>query len=260
MTSEPVLVRKREFMRYSGDISQMKPDSASSAVILVMVLSAFILTGCSTSNHQASIDKIERSSPGSVILLMPIDIELSLQTAGGISEPHAEWTRTARSYLNESMREFFSSHDLILVEYERPAESDPRFQHLIELERLHGEVGKAIIHHKYQMPLPSKKETFDWTLGKTARELRQQNSEADYALFVQIRDTYSSTGRILVRFGAALFGVSIPVGQKIRLASLVDLNSGNVVWFNYLSHPVGDLRDKKPAQSTVGRLLESFPV
>jgi hypothetical protein len=43
-------------------------------------------------------------------------------------------------------------------------------------------------------------------------------------------------------------------------ASLVDLSSGRVVWFNRLMRRSGDLRDPEKAAETVKSLLEGFPV
>jgi hypothetical protein len=60
--------------------------------------------------------------------------------------------------------------------------------------------------------------------------------------------------------GLALLGVGIGGGMQIGYASLVDLNSGRVVWFNQLVRPSGDLREPEKAAETLNALLGQFPV
>ncbi len=57
----------------------------------------------------------------------------------------------------------------------------------------------------------------------------------------------------------ALFGVGVPGGSQVGYASLVDLNSGQVLWFNRLLRASGDLREAEKAAETLDALLERFP-
>jgi hypothetical protein len=45
-------------------------------------------------------------------------------------------------------------------------------------------------------------------------------------------------------------------GSQQAFASLVDLKSGNVIWFNFLASAVGDIRTQAGAADLVNRLLE----
>ncbi|MEI9930428.1 MAG: hypothetical protein WDM89_07705 [Rhizomicrobium sp.] len=56
------------------------------------------------------------------------------------------------------------------------------------------------------MKLPSKGDALDWSLGPGTNGLRNEYG-ADYALFVFVRDSYTSTGRAIMMLGAAMFGV-----------------------------------------------------
>jgi len=60
-------------------------------------------------------------------------------------------------------------------------------------------------------------------------------------------------------FNSALLGVGVAGGQQAGFASLVDLSSGNVVWFNFLNSTVGDLRTEEPALKTIELLLKDLP-
>jgi hypothetical protein len=51
----------------------------------------------------------------------------------------------------------------------------------------------------------------------------------------------------------------MPATQQ-GFASLVDLETGDVVWFNHLFSTVGDLREPEPARDAIDTLLEGSPV
>jgi len=62
--------------------------------------------------------------------------------------------------------------------------------------KLHGAVGGTVLAHHYnpQLRLPSKGEKFDWSLGPSAAAIARSQG-ADYALFLYVRDSYTSAGR-----------------------------------------------------------------
>ena len=64
---------------------------------------AIFVTSCATSSYYKS-EQLERGSADHRILLMPTDVELSVLNAGGIKEPHAEWTTKAKSHIAPAMR------------------------------------------------------------------------------------------------------------------------------------------------------------
>jgi len=84
---------------------------------------------------------------------------------------------------------------------------------------------------------------------------------ADYALFVTARGTYSSAGRKAAMIGMAMLGVSIPLGSQQIFASLVDLRTGRVVWFNVATAgPQADIRTPEGASLLVKDLLKGVPI
>jgi hypothetical protein len=224
------------------------------------LLCAILLSSsaCVTTQQQASVAQLAGGPEGSSIVLMPLDVELYILTAGGLLEPQAAWTEAAQRHIATAIGKIDAERSLRFVEYHRPDPSESAATLLDELERLHGAVGQAILFHKYQVPLPTKKDVFDWTLGPDVAVLKQRTG-ADYALFLYIRDSYTSGGRILVALAAAFFGVPVSGGVQLGFASLVDLRTGNVVWFNHLVSTTGDLRTEAPADKTVHNLLDTLP-
>lgn len=174
-------------------------------------------------------------------------------------EPQAEWTENAKRFMLESFQRETNSRHTNLVHYEGEETNPDSLS--VQLEKLHEVVGSTILLHHYMQPaaLPTKRNgTFDWTLGKDAKELKKEY-DADYALFVFVRDSYSSAGRVALQIVGAVAGFGIAGGMQVGFASLVDLETGDIVWFNRLVNSSGDLRTPGAAELTVRGLLKTFP-
>jgi hypothetical protein len=108
--------------------------------------------------------------------------------------------------------------------------------------------------------LATKGKRLDWTLGPGVEELRKATG-ADYALFTYIRDSYTSSGRAALRvIGFLLFGGDVGGGAQVGVTTLVDLRTGQVVWFDFLSKQTGDLRDQQGAAATAASMLKGLPL
>lgn len=220
---------------------------------------ALLLSACAnTATRQ--IEQLTRTDLATNIVMMPLDVELAELSAAGLHVPRADWTRAAHAHLADAIRERKREMNLVIGDFDDSALSLAKVDSLNQIKRLHGAVGRAAFRHHYQPParLPSKQGAFDWTLGPSVQTLRQATG-ADYALFIHLRDSYSSSGRVAVIVLAAMFGVAIEGGQQVGFASLVDLESGDIVWFNFLFRDVGDLRTLDAAKETAAVLLKDFP-
>ena len=230
------------------------------ASLLALALVGIVAAGCTETRAFRSSPEFVAPSGPLRVLLMPPDIEVSELTAGGLSEPKAEWTEAAKNHVTQALDGLLRARNTELVRYDPPAQGSPTERLHNQLIKLHDAVGGAILMHKYVgFELPTKKDTFDWSLGNGVNAFREEY-QANYALFVFLRDSYSSSGRVAVMAVAALFGVGVRGGVQIGFASLVDCQSGDVVWFNQLISGVGDLRTPGPARKAVERLLADFPL
>lgn len=190
------------------------------------------------------------------IVMMPTDIELYTISAGGILESKADWTEAATKYFREALSKKL---DLINVHYQEL--TNYQMDQFDEVNDLHGAVARAIDIHYFGpsvYKLPTKEGKLDWSMGDSVAELRKQTG-ADYALFTWVRDSYVSSERVAAMVLMALVGIGLPGGAQIGYASLVDLNTGQVVWFNRMIRGVGDLREEKKANDVLDVLLEKFP-
>lgn len=216
-----------------------------------------LLAGCATTQNVQQIDRLESIKENPRVILMPPDIRYYLLTAGGVPEPHAEWTEAARANFSAATGEFAKSigTDLKIVDPDNIGETEVRF------EKLHAAVGNSVItHHFGMMKLPTKAngQVFDWSLGSEIQALADEH-DADYALFVFYRDYQASGGRIMFTILAAAAGAAVPAGAEFGFASLVDLRTGDVVWFNVVNAGSGELREQAGATTTVNTLFRDIP-
>jgi len=219
-----------------------------------------LLPGCSTTATQTHVAELRRATPNPKIVLMPLDVELMEIDMGGVLEPKPEWTAAARRFITEELRAEKSRQGFQLEEFPEELQGPPEEQELVDqLIKLHAAVGRAIRQNRKPMQqLHSLGEKPQWSLGEEVRVLRER-SGADYALFVHVRDSYATDGRKLVMIAGAALKAGIMGGVQSGFASLVDLRTGDIVWFNQLGRPTGDLRSREPARETVKLLLTEFP-
>jgi len=194
------------------------------------------------------------------VVLLPIDIRLSELTAGGALEPKAEWTNIAKAHVTVALKEELAERNDVLITYHRPKDEKTKKVHQ-QLIKLHSTVGRAIIKNNFVSPmfqLPTKQDKFDWSLGPATIAFRQD--DADYGLFVYIRDSYTSAGRAAFIFTAAILRVGVSGGRTTAFASLVDLRTGEIVWFNLLGSTIANLRTAETAREAITDLLKDLPL
>lgn len=219
-------------------------------ILLALVLS--LGGGLAAQSHLA--EGFTQLPAGATVAVMPLDVELFAVTAGGVLEPRAEWTAKAVANLKEALRLRGAGQGRAFVPV-----PDGDGELLAELNHLHGAVARAIdLHHFGSWKLPSKAGKLDWSLGEEVAEIRKQ-AAADYALFVYLRDSYATGGRVATMVLYAALGVGVGGGAQVGYASLVDLKTGRVLWFNEMAKVTGDVRELEPAKTTLGHLLKAFP-
>ncbi len=213
-----------------------------------------------------------------IVVFRP-DVSVGAQKAGGVIEPNAEWTEAARTNIKAKM-------------VERAAAFDARVEFVDELEGQHAallteyrylfqKVSDAISNHMVgSETLPTKRkflpdpggrggrgrtlQMLDWSLGPGTARLREATG-TDYAMFVYSNDAYGDNGRKASQ-AAGLLGCVIGVceivdsGVHVGYAGLVELATGNVVWFNTDPEMGGDPRKIEGADKRVGQLMQGFPL
>lgn len=232
--------------------------SCALAIIVAFGLIA-VLAGCAAPVQRQTPEL--RREPGKIprIVVMPLDVELAQLTAGGMAEPHAEWTDAALKHMRAALDGEAKARKVTLVDFQSERGSPEDRETSLDLVKLHRAVGSAVMVHQYMgLALPSKDGKFDWSLGPAVAAIAHSH-DADYALFLFVRDSYATAGRVAVIVVGALLGIGVPGGAQVGFASVVDLKTGDIVWFNRLLRPQGDLRTPDAAAETVKALVaDSF--
>jgi hypothetical protein len=196
-------------------------------------------------------------SAGAKVALAPVDVELFELSVGGVPQPKAEWTQAAIKHIGTALQAHLNKLGASL---QTIPEGQADEHH--ELLALNGAISQAIaIHHSMQgavNSLPSKEGKLSWSFGDAVKPL-QQTTGADYMLLVWVRDSYSSPERKAAIVAAALLGIGLPGGIQAGFSTLVDMKTGDVVWFNRLVSMTGDLREQGAAANVINGLLTGFP-
>jgi hypothetical protein len=227
------------------------------------------LSGCVETRQYADVQFTPPQGDYKLLVLRP-DVTVGSITTGGMIEPRADWTDQARASIVAALRAQQAARGahVQIIEHRNELPGVPPDE-LADVERLNAAVDESIVIHKYLGDvLPTKRgRGLDWTVGDGAVQLGRKTGY-DYALFLHAEDQVASTGRIVLGvLGAAgcIVGFCAPnIGGATQLdyASLVDLKTGEVVWFNVVRAgslvpgiKFGDLRTPQGAAQMVERLL-----
>lgn len=222
-----------------------------------VLLSIFVLphhAAAQSKNRAQSFDVLPKAA---LVVIMPTDIELFEISAGGVLEPKADWTEAASRHFGKALQDKKNTLGLRTVVL-----SDKDADDVNEINTLHAAVARSISLHHFgpgMFYLPTKEGKLNWSMGESVRVIKQKTG-ADYALFSWVRDSYASGERIASIVIMAMLGVGLGGGMQVGYASLVDLNTGNILWFNQLLRASGDLREAPKAVETLNALLQDFPV
>ena len=238
---------------------------------MAAAVAALALTACVQTRQYADVQFSPPQGDYSLLVMRP-DVTVGSVTTGGMVEPRADWTETARANLLAALKAQQAGRGgrvLVLERRDGLVDRGVSAETVAELERLHYAVGSSIALHRYSGAyLPTKRgKGLDWTLGEDAIALGRKTG-FDYALFLHAEDSFASTGRVALQvLGIAGCAVgfcapNIGGGGQFAYASLVDLRTGEVVWFNVLQTGtqvaginMGDIRKPEGAAQMVERLL-----
>jgi len=236
--------------------------------LALALIAGVTLSGCVQTRQLADVQFTPPQGDFRLLVMRP-DVTVNSLTTGGMSEPRADWTEQARANIITALQtEQAGRGGKVLVMTRRNELQNISVEKVADLERLHYAVGNSIALHKFSgAALPTKRgKGLEYTLGEDAVSLGRQ-SGYDYALFLYAQDNIASTGRVALQvLGVAgcFIGFCAPSGgsNQFAYASLVDLRTGEVVWFNVLSTgsqlpgvKFGDIRTPEGAAQMVERLV-----
>ena len=238
-------------------------------VALLALASCLSTSACVQTRQFADVQFTPPQGDYRLLVLRP-DVTVGSLTTGGLVEPRADWTDQARTNIVAALRAQQAERGgKVQILNRRSDLKGANEQEVADVERLFYAVGQSIVLHKYLGAyLPTKRgKGLEYTLGEDAVSLGRK-SGYDYALFLHAEDQVASTGRIalgVIGLAGCFVGFCAPnIGGATQLdyAGLVDLKTGEVVWFNVVRAgsevpgvAFGDLRTPEGAQQMVERLL-----
>ena len=239
------------------------------SLLLGAVAASLTTSACVQTRQIADLQFTPPQGDYRLLVLRP-DVAVSSITTGGLPEQRADWTEQARTNVIAALRAQQAGRGgQTLIMERRDSVPGVTADQVAEVERLNAAVSQSIALHKYSgYDLPTKRrQGLDYTLGQDAIELGRKTGY-DYALFMHAEDSFASTGRVALQvlgIAGCFIGFCAPniggAGQ-FAYASLVDLRTGEVVWFNVLQSgsqvaglKFGDIRTPEGSAQMVDRLL-----
>lgn len=199
------------------------------------------------------------------VLVMEPDVEVTFVTTSG-PEYRADWTEAARANLMASLETQLEAGNETVLTFEADEGEAEAVRQLLLLNQA---VTDAMMTHTvfvdpqtYAGPLPHKEpRELDYTLGESVAALTGEDA-ADYALFLTSRAYIESSGLFLTKMmiGVATGGNYVPPSANFRgtMVSLVDLDSGDVVWLGTTLQ--GDPREADEAANIMERVFKQSPL
>ncbi len=231
-------------------------------LLVLLLATSASLSACVQTRQYADVEFQPPRGDYDMVVMRP-SVQVGRINLGGTIEQRADWTDQSRALILAELRRQQTARGgrTLILEQRGDAPGFPA-ERVADLERLFTAVGNAIILHRYmRVELPTKRrQGLDWTLGEEAVAFGRATG-MEYALFLHAQDSYATDERIVLQvLGAAgcLIGFCAPqigAGSQQAYASLVDLRTGDVVWFNFLQSQIGDIRKQEGAAQLVDRLL-----
>ncbi len=237
-------------------------------IALVAALSVAV-AGCVQTRQYADLQFSPPQGDYRLLVMRP-DVTVNSVTTGGMNQPRADWTEQARTNIIAALAAQQAQRGgKAKILARRNELSGVSEENVADLERLHSAVGNSIALHKYlgaYLPTKSRR-GLDYTLGEEAVALGRKTGY-DYALFMYAEDSIVSGGRVALQvLGVAgcfvgFCAPNIGGGGQFAYASLVDLKTGDVIWFNVVQTgsqiagiKMGDIRTPQGSAQLVERLL-----
>jgi hypothetical protein len=262
-------------------------------VLLPFVLS-FLIAACGTPARLQRIMAFERPEAGFSVLLMPADVELQERGLIG-SKARMDWAAEARQMTEATVRDILEARNIpVRVFFATDSQTSQAQEAALAQQRLLFQriAERSAYGRRAALIIGGGSPSSAAALSDLGR-----GSDARYALFLAIRDRYSSTGRVVGQVAlGALFVASIvflgmpltpldlddagpryasyaggspalavtaaPSGsscpEQVGYASLVDLDTRQVVWLNGVSEGCSDLRNPDDLRKTLELLLSGL--
>jgi hypothetical protein len=246
-----------------GEVVVLRRDFALSALVAAPGVFA---------DREAHAQTADVAIAGPLVIIGP-DIRLYARTASGDLEIREDWSGPARDHVRNALEERFRASARSCQFADQTAAMEGRSGQVL---RLHAIVSAAALnaqrHDERRAGASSR-----WTVGVGAREIADTYG-ADHALIVEGAGAYASAARNVMARVSDVQGLASAAagniysaarlvlrgfrqdGKSYIRASLVELESGDIVWIREVDADDDDPRTSKGAKRLVDALLEHAPL
>jgi len=193
------------------------------------------------------------------LLVLPVSVSISEISAGGVVQEDPIWSKEGESAMTLAVNGFFAKRGTTSLQT-MPELSDEE----VELVHEHILLYDAVASQAYiaaNVPAYGWSHLaadFHYSLGSGLRFLKR-SSGADAALIVIGYDSISTGGRKALVAIAAMAGVGMPLGSSKVLVGVVDLEDGDILWFQHsFAQGTTDLRKPEDASMLFAKAMEGY--
>ena len=124
---------------------------------ILFILIIVVLQSCAQTQTRSLTTRLfDDYQKNKKILLLPVDIELSELSIGGMPQVKADWSENATNFFNSYLREKLNARNVELVEYS-VSKSKENEEVVSQLVKLSAALGSALYLHEFvpgnQLPL-----------------------------------------------------------------------------------------------------------
>ncbi|HBG62051.1 MAG: hypothetical protein A2Y03_06630 [Omnitrophica WOR_2 bacterium GWF2_38_59] len=232
--------------------------------ILILVL--FLFTGCAPLTYRTNSAFDTYFKEKKRVLVLSPDMKIYKLTAGGVDQYQEDWSFESNKYMKDEIKselDSFKTIDFAYLDTNSLGQADKQF--IDEQKSIYYTVASSVVVHTYEPALlmKHKLKDFDYTMGIELSEIKNIQ-DAEVILFVSGRNYIWTAGRASLAFLSGAVGLftgvylPVPAGKELLAASLVDVKTGDILWFNYLAMP-GDMRMEKTVRRLSKKLFRDFP-
>lgn len=234
---------------------------------LFVIVGIAALGACATTDGPKVYD-FDDARESVKVLVMPVDVEVRFAKVGG-SELRADWTEQAQANFKASITQHLQDTGETVVHFEEGIIEGEELKQLMLLEQ---HVAEAITSHvvfvdptmfRGALPHKSGEQLLTYSLGEGVSQLQDQ-TDADYAAFLTNRTVIESSGSFWAKVAiGAVTGYAPALSSfKGTYVTLVDLNTGDVVWLNAHTGSTlmgSDARSSDNTDAVVTKIMDKGP-
>jgi hypothetical protein len=225
------------------------------------------IAGCATSHttavHQTLSGEHARALPHR-LLLLPAEVRVHEVSAGGVVEKVDAWSESASKTATAHIREIGAARGYELTESPplSPQDREVLQQHVALYSLVAGSAFFA--QHSQAAAWRERGKTFDYSLGPGLKDLAEHTG-LDAAVITVGTDYISSSGRRAAMLASVLVGIATgvvivpPAGVAFMSVGLVDLRTGDLLWFDTQQSQNIDLREEKDVKRAIDVIFETQP-